>query len=72
MEPILLDSDVAGLVDTEPKGELDGSGIVILWACIADLDEIVPLINSEYCAAYFANLRTMARLAAARHIPTAT
>ncbi|MFD3993372.1 hypothetical protein [Streptomyces sp. NPDC058583] len=72
VELILLDADVAGLVERELNGGLDDSGIAILWACIADLDKIVTLINSEYCASYFAKLRTMAKLAAARHIPTAT
>ncbi|WP_245234509.1 hypothetical protein [Streptomyces flavochromogenes] len=72
VELILLDSDVAGLVQRELNGGLDDSGIAILWACIADLDKIVTLINSEYCASYFAKLRTMAKVAAARHIPTAT
>ncbi|MFE5944602.1 hypothetical protein [Streptomyces sp. NPDC056480] len=72
VELILLDADVAGLVQRELNGGLDDSGIAILWACIADLDKSLPLINSEYCASYFAKLRTMAKLAAARHIPTAT
>ncbi|MCX5409941.1 hypothetical protein OG276_38890 [Streptomyces sp. NBC_00086] len=69
---ILLDADVAGLVHTELNGGLDDNGIAILWACIADLDKIDSLINSEYCASYFTKLRTMAGVAAARHIPTAT
>lgn len=69
---VLLDADVHGLVQRELNGGLDDRGIAILWACIADLEKIVPLINEEYCAAYFARLRTMAKLAAARHIPTAT
>ncbi|WP_234443591.1 hypothetical protein [Streptomyces sp. NRRL B-24484] len=72
VELILLDADVAGLVQRELNGGLDDSGISMLWACIADLDKIVPLINSEYCVSYFAKLRTMAKLAAARYIPTAT
>ncbi|GJF32710.1 hypothetical protein KNE206_54100 [Kitasatospora sp. NE20-6] len=72
VELILLDADVAGLVRRELNGGLDDHGIAVLWACIADLDKIVPLINSEYCASYFARLRTMAKLAAARSIPTAT
>ncbi|KPI29323.1 hypothetical protein OV450_7288 [Actinobacteria bacterium OV450] len=72
VELILLDADVAGLVQRELNGGLDDSGIAILWACIADLDKVVTLINSEYCASYFARLRTMAKLAAARYIPTAT
>ncbi|MFF3842576.1 hypothetical protein [Streptomyces sp. NPDC001930] len=72
VELILLDADVAGLVQRELNGGLDDRGIAILWACIADLDKIVPSINSEYCASYFAKLRTMAKLAAARYIPTAT
>ncbi|WNF31023.1 hypothetical protein RI138_31605 [Streptomyces sp. C11-1] len=69
---VLLDADVAGLVQRELKGGLDGSGIACLWGCITDLDMIVPLINEEYCASYFANLRTMAQVAAAPYVPTAT
>ncbi|WP_234326428.1 hypothetical protein [Streptomyces sp. NRRL S-495] len=72
VELILLDAAVAGLVQQEVDGALDDSGAAVLWSCIADLDRIVPLINSEYCASYFARLRTTAALAAARHIPTAT
>ncbi|MFD3530030.1 hypothetical protein [Streptomyces sp. NPDC058664] len=72
VELILLDADVAGLVQGELDGGLDDNGVALLWACIADLDKAVPLISSEYCAAYFARLRTMAELAAARHLPPAT
>ncbi|WP_374777564.1 hypothetical protein OG756_37080 [Streptomyces sp. NBC_01310] len=72
VELILLDADVAGHVDCELNGGLDDHGIAVLWACIAGLDKAVPLINEEYCAACFARLRTMAGLAAARHIPAAT
>ncbi|MFJ3727947.1 hypothetical protein ACIPYQ_35995 [Streptomyces sp. NPDC090045] len=68
---ILLDADVAGLVQSELGGALDDSGIAILWGCIADLDKIVPLINEEYCASYFARLRTLAGLLASRYVPTA-
>ncbi|MEU0402953.1 hypothetical protein ABZ318_22460 [Streptomyces sp. NPDC006197] len=68
---VLLDADVAGLVQRELKGGLDDSGITYLWGCIADLDKIVPLINEEYCASYFAKLRTLAQVAAAPYIPTA-
>ncbi|MFD9635941.1 hypothetical protein [Streptomyces violascens] len=68
----LLDADVAGLVQRELKGGLDGNGIAHLWGCIADLDKIVPLINEEYCASYFTKLRTMAQVAAASYNPTAT
>ncbi|MGW1996087.1 hypothetical protein [Embleya sp. NPDC001921] len=69
---VLLDADVAGLVRRELNGGLDDNGIAILWACIADLDKVVPMINEEYCASYFTRLRTVAKLAGARHIPTAT
>ncbi|MGW6877305.1 hypothetical protein ACWGHA_33790 [Streptomyces xanthophaeus] len=69
---VLLDADIAGLVQRELKGGLDGSGIAYLWGCIADIDKIVPLINEEYCASYFANLRTMAQVAAAPYVPSAT
>lgn len=69
---VLLDADVAGLVQRELKDGLDGSGIAYLRGCIADLDKIVPLINEEYCATYFENLRRMAQAAAAPYVPTAT
>ncbi|WP_457028622.1 hypothetical protein [Kitasatospora sp. P5_F3] len=72
VELILLDADVSGLVQRELNVGLDDNGVAILWACIAGLDKIVPLINSEYCASYFTQLRTMAKLAAAHYIPTAT
>ncbi|WP_206310072.1 hypothetical protein [Streptomyces sp. A0592] len=71
MELILLDADVAGLLHTELTKGLDGHRTAVLWACIAALDKAVPLIDEEYCAAYFARLRTLAGLAAARHIPAA-
>ncbi|MCJ1676278.1 hypothetical protein MTF65_02675 [Streptomyces sp. APSN-46.1] len=69
---VLLDADVAGLVQRELNGGLDDSGIAYLWGCITDLGKIVPLINEEYCASYFTKLRTMAQVAAAPYIPTAT
>ncbi|MFF2073440.1 hypothetical protein ACFVXG_01640 [Kitasatospora sp. NPDC058162] len=72
VELILLDADTAGLVRTELNGGLDENGIAGLWWCIAGLDKVVPLIDSEYCASYFANLRTLARLTVARHLPSAT
>ncbi|MEV7543476.1 hypothetical protein [Streptomyces sp. NPDC089915] len=71
VELILLDADTAGLVQTELNGGLDDLGVAGLWSCIARLDKVVPLIDSEYCASYFAKLRTMARLAAARYVPAA-
>ncbi|WP_330455727.1 hypothetical protein OIB37_01900 [Streptomyces sp. NBC_00820] len=71
MDLVLLDADVAGLVQRELNGGLDDSGIAHLWGCIADLDKIVPLIDEEYCASYFAKLRTLAQVAAAPYIPTA-
>ncbi|NNN28852.1 hypothetical protein HLK59_00495 [Streptomyces sp. S3(2020)] len=72
VELILLDSDVAGLVHGELHGGLDDEGVAILWACLADLDKALPLIGDTYCASYFARLRTMARLVAARYLPNAT
>ncbi|MFI1223792.1 MULTISPECIES: hypothetical protein [unclassified Streptomyces] len=72
VELVVLDADVVGLVQRELNGRLDDGGIAHLWACIADLDKVVTVINSEYCASYFARLRTMAKLAAARSVPTAT
>ncbi|WP_462100171.1 hypothetical protein [Streptacidiphilus sp. PAMC 29251] len=72
VELILLDANVAGLIQRELDGGLDDSGLAILWACIADLDKVVTQINSEYCVSYFGRLRTMAKLAATRYTPTAT
>ncbi|GAB7188716.1 hypothetical protein ATKI12_8547 [Kitasatospora sp. Ki12] len=68
---IMLDSDVAGLVERELERGLDGDGLARLWAGIGDLDRAVPLLDEEYCAAYFARLRTAAHLAASRHVPPA-
>ncbi|MER5883659.1 hypothetical protein ABT160_07505 [Streptomyces sp. NPDC001941] len=72
VELILLDADVAGLVQSELHRGLDDSGVATLWDCINDLDKIVPLINEEYCASYFTRLRTMAQTAAAPYVPAAT
>ncbi|MCX5588289.1 hypothetical protein OHA91_32100 [Streptomyces erythrochromogenes] len=72
VELILLDADTAILVEMELTEGMDSNRIAGLWACIAALDKAVPRIDEEYCAAYFARLRTLAGLAAARHIPAAT
>jgi hypothetical protein len=72
VELILLDANAAGLVQRELNGGLDSDGVAALWACIAGLDKIAPAINEEYCASYFARLRTMTALTAARYTPTAT
>ncbi|MEV7775624.1 hypothetical protein [Kitasatospora sp. NPDC086791] len=68
---VLLDADVAGLVQRELEGGLDGEGVAALRARIAALRAVVPLLDEEYCAAYFTRLRTAADLAAARHLPPA-
>ncbi|MFF7258678.1 hypothetical protein ACFZCL_00070 [Streptomyces sp. NPDC008159] len=72
LDLVLVDADVAGLVRTELDGGIDDADVATLWARAAVLDKIVPLIDEEYCAAYFARLRAMARLAAAPHVPAAT
>ncbi|MFI1091169.1 hypothetical protein [Streptomyces sp. NPDC020917] len=72
VELVLVDADVAGVVIRELAGGLDADDIAILWACVAGLDKVVPLIEDEYCAAYFARLRTLARHTAARHVPSAS
>ncbi|MFF7994994.1 hypothetical protein ACFZDG_35140 [Kitasatospora xanthocidica] len=69
---VMLDADVAGLVQRELERGLDGDGLARLWSCVGDLDRAVPLLEEEYCAAYFARLRAVARLVAARHVPPAT
>ncbi|MFE0463494.1 hypothetical protein ACFW1A_30000 [Kitasatospora sp. NPDC058965] len=71
VELILLDADTAGLLGRELKGGLDSDGVALLWACIAALDRVLPLINEEYCSSYFTNLRTAAGVAAAHHLPAA-
>ncbi|MEU9048093.1 MULTISPECIES: hypothetical protein [unclassified Kitasatospora] len=68
---IQLDAEVAGLVERELGGGLDADGVAVLWACIAGLGRAVPVLDEEYCAAYFTRLRTMADLVAARHLPPA-
>ncbi|MCZ4096964.1 MULTISPECIES: hypothetical protein [Streptomyces] len=72
VELILLDADVAGLVQGELNGGLDDNGVADLWRCMDDLVKIVPVINEKYCASYFGRLRTLANLAATRHILAAT
>ncbi|MEU6236761.1 hypothetical protein [Kitasatospora sp. NPDC047058] len=69
---VLLDADIAGLVQSEVDGGLESAGVAVLWRCIADLDKTLPLINEAYCTSYFTGLRTLARFVAARHLPTAT
>lgn len=69
---VLLDADVAGLVQGELTGGLDDRSLAYLWGCIANLDKVIPLINEEYCASYFTKLRTMAQAAAAPHTPQAS
>ncbi|RKT08689.1 hypothetical protein BX285_7053 [Streptomyces sp. 1114.5] len=69
---VLLDADVAGLVRRELDGGLDGAGVAALWSRIAGLATVVPVLDEAYCAAYFTRLRTMADLAAGRHLPDAT
>ncbi|WP_369253818.1 hypothetical protein [Streptomyces sp. R35] len=71
VELILLDADVAGVVQGELKGGLSGEDVAILWACITGLDKILPLIGDEYCRSYYARLRMMAGLTAARYMPSA-
>ncbi|WP_406209863.1 hypothetical protein OH807_39585 [Kitasatospora sp. NBC_01560] len=72
VELVLLDADLAAVVLRELRGRLDGEGIATLWRCITDLGKVAPLIGEEYCAAYFARLRVIAGLVAARHTPRAT
>ncbi|WP_189935201.1 hypothetical protein [Streptomyces aurantiogriseus] len=68
---ILLDADVAALVQRELDGGLGDEGVAILWACIARLDKILPLIGDDYCTSYYARLRMMAGIVAARYMPSA-
>ncbi|MFJ4681688.1 hypothetical protein [Kitasatospora sp. NPDC088783] len=72
VELIMVDSAVAGLVSRELAGTLDPEAAAGLWWCVDDLDRAVPLIDETYCAAYFTRLRDVARLAAERHLPTAS
>ncbi|MGW1178334.1 hypothetical protein ACWD4P_31980 [Kitasatospora sp. NPDC002543] len=67
-----LDDAVGSAVYREWGGEFDSRSISDLWYRIADLDKVVPLIEEQYCREYFARLRTLAGLVAARHLPPAT
>ncbi|MGF1429626.1 hypothetical protein [Kitasatospora sp. LaBMicrA B282] len=70
---VLLDADVAGLVLRElTGGGLDGDGLAILWRCLTALDAVLPSLGEAYCTSYCTRLRTIARLAAARHLPDAS
>ncbi|MCM1977051.1 MULTISPECIES: hypothetical protein [Streptomyces] len=71
VELILLDSSVAGLVMQELRGGLGDDDVAILWACITDLDKVLPLIDDEYCRDYYARLRVLAELVAPRYTPSA-
>ncbi|MYX31950.1 MULTISPECIES: hypothetical protein [unclassified Streptomyces] len=70
-ELILLDADVALVVQGELEGGLSGEDVAMLWACITGLDKILPLISDEYCRSYYARLRLMAGLTAAMYMPRA-
>lgn len=72
VELILLDADVAGLVQQELDSGLDHRGVEILWWCIAGLDKVLPLIADDYCTSYYTHLRTMAGVVAERYTPSAT
>ncbi|WP_211363023.1 hypothetical protein [Streptomyces phaeoluteigriseus] len=69
---VLLDAHAAGLVQRELRGGLDEEGVAILWACIAGLDKVLPLIGHDGRASYYARLRTMAGVTAARYTPRGT
>ncbi|MBO1416582.1 hypothetical protein [Streptomyces sp. FH025] len=69
---LMVDEAVANLVDRELDGGLDGDGVARLWSCIHELDQVLPGINEEYCAAFYARLRTLAGIAAAHHLPPAS
>lgn len=71
MDLVMLDADVAGLLHRELDDGLDDEGVAILWACIARLDKVLPLIGDAYCTAYYRKLRMIAGVAAARHMPSA-
>ncbi|MFJ9691825.1 hypothetical protein [Kitasatospora sp. NPDC101183] len=69
---LMLDSGVSSLVHAELNRGLDEIDIGRLWTCITTLDRVVPAIQETYCASYFARLRTLAGLVAARYVPEAT
>lgn len=71
VELVLLDSGVASLVMGELSGGLNDDEVAILWACITDLDKILPLIDDEYCRDYYARLRVLAGLVAPGYVPSA-
>ncbi|MEU5099341.1 hypothetical protein [Streptomyces sp. NPDC020996] len=68
---ILLDADVAGLVQRELEDGLDGAGVAVLWTCITRLGTVLPPIGQDYHTACYARLRLMAGDVAARSTPSA-
>ncbi|MFJ9445376.1 hypothetical protein ACIRRH_26450 [Kitasatospora sp. NPDC101235] len=65
----LLDFEIAGLVWVDIHKELDGRQVAALRESLAVVDEALPLIEDEYGASYFTDLRTMAAMVAERHPP---
>ncbi|MFJ9120100.1 hypothetical protein ACIRJO_31715 [Streptomyces sp. NPDC102394] len=72
VELTLLDSYMAGLALRELSGGLDDDDIPTLWACIADLDKVLPVIADDYCRSYYARLRVIAGLIAPGYLPSAS
>ncbi|MFI2608247.1 hypothetical protein [Kitasatospora sp. NPDC018619] len=68
----VLDDAVGSAVYREGRGGFDSRSVSDLWHRIADLDTVVPLSGEQYGREYFARLRTLAGLVAARHLPPAS
>ncbi|MFI9749983.1 hypothetical protein [Streptomyces collinus] len=64
IDMVLLDADIAGCVSTWQNngGVLDAERHRILRDCIADLDQILPLLNEADDLCYCHRLRQLAQL----------
>ncbi|MFI6622318.1 hypothetical protein [Streptomyces sp. NPDC050528] len=59
---VLLDAHIAGCVSTwlDNGGSLDAKRLGILRGCIADLDQILPLLNESEDRRYYQRLHRLA------------
>ncbi|WP_346177237.1 hypothetical protein [Streptomyces cuspidosporus] len=64
VDMVLLDASIAGCVSTwkDNGGVLDRERQRLLDNCIADLDQVMPLLNDAEDICYYRRLRQLARL----------
>ncbi|WP_405783532.1 hypothetical protein [Streptomyces sp. NBC_00859] len=60
---VLLDAGIAGCVSSSLSGSLEGERRQILLNCLADVENVLPLIDDGAGAKYYEHLRLMAMVA---------